>query len=97
MSREKVATGWLWAFAPINASTGIFLTLLPLYILQLGGSVIDVGVATSTYLFSLIPAALVWGFALDYYPGRKRYVVFSYFGVGAVLIAVSLFSSLSLM
>ncbi len=97
MSREKVATRWLWAFAPINASTGIFLTLLPLYILQLGGDVIDVSLATSTYLFSLIPAALVWGFALDYYPERKRYIVFSYFGVGVVLIAGYLFGSLSLM
>ncbi len=97
MRREESRTRWLWAFAPVNASGGIFLTLLPLYILRLGGNVVNVGIITSTYLFSLIPGALVWGFSLDAYPHRKGYIVLSYFGIGSVLILANLFSNLSLL
>jgi MFS family permease len=94
MPEEETKTLWFWAFVPINASTGIFLTLLPLYILNLGGNVVDVGLITSSYLFSLIPAALIWGYAIDHFPYRKRYITFSCFGMGAVLVLSFLFNQL---
>jgi len=93
MREERTGTLWLWAFAPINASIGIFFTLLPLHILNLGGNVVDVGIITSAYLLSLVPAALIWGYAIDCYPHRKNYIVFAYLGMAVALALVYLFDS----
>jgi len=97
MQKEEARTRWLWAFAPVNASAGIFLTLLPLYILNLGGNVVDVGLTTSVYIVSLVPSALIWGFSADSYPRRKIYITFSYLGMGAILLLIYLFGKLSLL
>ena len=96
MRERETGTSWLWAFAPINASVGIFFTLLPLYILNLGGNVVDVGVITSAYLLSLVPGALVWGYIIEYFPHRKGYIAFSYIGMGAILAIIYSFNRLGL-
>jgi len=92
---RETETLWLWAFAPVNASVGIFFTLLPLHILDLGGNVVDVGIITSSYLLSLVPGALIWGYATDYSPRRKAYIAFSYLGMGTVLAMIYIFDRLS--
>ncbi len=97
MPQAEHKTTWLWAFAPVNAQGGIFLTLLPLYILNLGGNVVDVGLLTSAYILSLVPGALIWGYIMDVYPRRRGYIVFSYLSTGAALILIHLFTSLSLL
>jgi MFS family permease len=94
MREEGSKERWLWAFVPINTSANLFLTFLPLYILELGGNVIDVGTTTSAYFFSLIPGAIFWGYIIDRFPHRKSYIVFSYFGMGAILVAIYFFNSL---
>jgi len=94
MIEEETKTKWVWAFAPVNASIGLFLTLLPLYILSLGGTVVDVSIVTSAYVFSLIPEALVWGYAVDMFPRRKGYIAFSYSGMGIILLAIYLVNRL---
>ena len=94
MIEEETKTKWVWAFSPVNASIGLFLTLLPLYILSLGGTVVDVSIVTSAYVFSLIPGALVWGYAVDVFPKRRGYIAFSYSGMGIILLAIYLVNRL---
>jgi len=50
-------------------------TFVQLYLLQLGGNVIDVGLASTVFNGVSIPAAMVWGFATDRLHRRKMIVV----------------------
>jgi len=72
---------------PINMATGPVGTFVQLYIIQLKGSVIDIGVAATLFAAASIPAAIFWGFVTDRIHTRKNLVVWSY-----VLIACLLFS-----
>ena len=72
---------------PINMATGPVGTFAQLYILQLHGSVIDIGLAATLFAAASIPAAIFWGFVTDRIHTRKGLVVWSY-----VLIAGILFS-----
>ena len=74
---------------PINMATGPVGTFAQLYILQLHGSVIDIGLAATLFAAASIPAAIFWGFVTDRINTRKGLVVWSY-----VLIACLLFSFL---
>jgi MFS family permease len=68
-------------------ATGPVGTFAQLYILQLHGSVIDIGVAATLFAAASIPAAIFWGFVTDRIHTRKGLVIWSY-----VLIAGTLFS-----
>ncbi len=62
---------WYWSLLPFNAAIGGFNTFLPLYIISLEGSVIDVGLAASAFNFALIPGSLFWGRLADATPSRR--------------------------
>lgn len=83
---------WLWVFVPVNAAMGGFSTLLPLYILSLGGTVIDVGNAVSVYSLALIPSSILWGFLVDTKGRRKPFVTYSYLGI-TILLFVGFFTT----
>jgi len=68
-------------------ATGPVGTFAQLYILELHGSVIDIGLAATFFAAASIPAAIFWGFVTDRIHSRKSLVVWSY-----VLIAGILFS-----
>ena len=78
---------WLWIFVPINAAIGGFSTLLPLYIIDIGGTVIDVGNIVSAYSLALIPSSILWGIAVDRKEKRKPFVTYGYLGITALLVA----------
>jgi len=64
-------------------------TFAQLYILELHGTVIDIGLSATFFAAASIPAAIYWGFVTDRIHTRKGLVVWSY-----VLIAGVLFSFL---
>jgi MFS family permease len=78
---------WLWIFVPINAAIGGFSTLLPLYIIDIGGTVIDVGNIVSAYSLALIPSSILWGIAVDRKEKRKPFVTYGYLGITVLLVA----------
>jgi MFS family permease len=86
-SPTKSDQKWLWIFVPINAAIGGFSTLLPLYIIDVGGTVIDVGNIVSAYSLALIPSSIVWGLAVDKIEKRKPFVTCSYLGITILLCA----------
>jgi MFS family permease len=63
---------------------GIFAQL---YILQLHGSVLDIGVATTLFNAVTIPGAIFWGIVTDRVRTRKALVALSYVTVAAALFA----------
>jgi MFS family permease len=86
-TQSKSDQKWLWIFVPINAAIGGFSTLLPLYIIDIGGTVIDVGNIVSAYSLALIPSSILWGFAVDRKEKRKPFVTYGYLGITVLLVA----------
>jgi len=62
-------------------------TFASLYILQLHGSVLDIGVATTLFNAVTIPGAIFWGIVTDRVRTRKALIASSYVAVAAVLFA----------
>ena len=75
---------------PINMAIGPVGTFAPLYILELHGSVLDIGVATTLFAAASIPAAIFWGFITDRVQTRKALVVWSYFLIAGILFCFAL-------
>jgi MFS family permease len=57
---------WLYAIIPFYAIQSCIGTYITLRILELGGSVLSVGLASSAYNISLIPSAFIGGKIADY-------------------------------
>jgi MFS family permease len=85
----------LWIFVPINAAIGGFSTLLPLYVIDIGGTVIDVGNIVSAYSLALIPSSILWGLAVDKKEKRKPFVAYSYLGTTILLGAGFFFADIA--
>jgi len=77
---------WVYAVLPISIATGPVGTFVQLYILELQGTVVDVGLAITLFNAVSIPAAMIWGFATDRFQKRRPIVVASYLAMAGTLI-----------
>jgi hypothetical protein len=59
------------AVLPFNVALGSVGTLIQLLILNLHGTVIDVGLAITLFNAVSVPAAIIWGFVTDRFHRRK--------------------------
>jgi MFS family permease len=82
---------WIYSVLPINIALGPVGTFVQLYILELHGTVIDIGLATTLFNAVSIPAAMIWGFATDRMHRRRMIIVGSYLVV-AITLALFLFA-----
>ncbi len=64
-------TTWLFLI-PYYASAEGVLVYVPLGVISLGGSVIDVSLAVTAYYLLLVPTTLLWGYICDLGGGRKK-------------------------
>ena len=71
MAERFIKPRWLYAIIPFYAIQSCIGTYITLRILELGGSVISVGLASSAYNIALIPSAFIGGKIADYI-GRRR-------------------------
>ncbi|MCP8316595.1 MAG: MFS transporter [archaeon] len=81
--------GWTYSVVPVSIALGPISTMVQLLILQLNGTIIEVGLATTLFSVASIPAAIVWGFATDRLNARKLILVVSYLSVALLLILFS--------
>ena len=88
-------TRWFYSQLPIDIATGPVGTLIQLYILELHGTVIDVGLAITLFNAVSIPAAVIWGYVTDRFESRKTVIVLSSVAVSANLILLPLAKSIS--
>jgi MFS family permease len=86
MKRRLTRADWVYSTLPINIALGPVGTFVQLYILELHGTVIDIGLATTLFNAVSIPAAIIWGYATDRLTRRKPIIVLSYLAVAATLI-----------
>jgi MFS family permease len=77
---------WIYTILPINIALGPVGTFVQLYILELHGTVIDVGIAVTLFNAVSIPAAIIWGFATDRIQSRRAILIASYLAVAVTLI-----------
>lgn len=89
----KKSISWFYAILPFSIASGPVGTFVQLYILQLHGTVIDVGLAITLTNAVGIPAAMIWGFVTDRARKRKPVIVASYVAVTMSLVAFVLVHS----
>jgi len=93
--KEQPGTRWFYSQIPLDIAAGPVGTLIQLYILELHGTVIDVGLAITLYNAVSIPAAVIWGYVTDRFQSRKTILVWSCVAVSANLIILPLAKSIS--
>ena len=86
MEKRTGGINWIYATLPINIALGPVSTFIPLVILELHGTVVDVGVAITLFNAVTIPAAMFWGFATDRFQSRRPIIAASYFATAGTLI-----------
>ena len=72
----------------ISSGLGIF---IPLYILYLKGSILDIGLAFAIYNLVSVPSSLFWGNITDRYGRSKPFIIFSILLTLPVLIVLGFF------
>jgi MFS family permease len=87
--KQVSSSAWMYTTIPANIASGPLSTLIPLYILATGGSVIAVALAIAVYNAVSIPSSFVWGRIADTVR-RKTLILLSYL-VTAVLLGFLLF------
>jgi MFS family permease len=83
LSREL---SWVYSTLPINIALGPIGTIVQFYILDLHGTVIDIGLAATLFNAVSIPSAIIWGMATDRYHRRKFTIFVSYLCTCVVLV-----------
>jgi MFS family permease len=71
---------------PYGMVSGTIGTLVQLYILDLGGTVVDIGLTVTLATAVAIPAAVFWGWVSDRLKRRRPLIVASFGAVGALLV-----------
>ncbi len=85
---------WLLSSLFANACITGLGTLLPLYIISLDGTILDVAFAISLFNLSLIISALFWGYIIDTFGWRKQLIVISYLGLVLGLVGLYVLTNL---
>ncbi len=77
---------WIYVALPANVAMGPISTLITLYILTLGGSIVDVAYIITLGTAISIPASFFWGRISDIYRQRKLQIIISYLGLAGSLV-----------
>jgi len=84
--RNQTKTAWIRSVLPYSIALGPVSTIFQLLILNLNGTVVDVGVALTIYNIITIPASIFWGFVTDRFQKRKPLILISYTLMGGLLL-----------
>jgi MFS family permease len=88
---------WRLGFFFHEMAFGLLSIFLPLYIIAIGGSLIDIGIMSATALFCAIPSSYVWGYVCDKTRRYKRYVLLSFLSLTLLLYLFSLTTNIGLL
>ena len=87
----KANRSWLWLILPANIAAEGLHTVIPLFVIHLGGGISEVSVITATHYGAAALGSIFWGKILDRYHAKKAVLV-SAFSV-TLLCCVWLFFS----
>ncbi len=84
---------WMYSTLPANIASGPLSTLIALYILKLGGGVLEVAYAITLASAISIPSVFLWGFLTDLLNKRRFFVILSYLLTTILFFALFLSNS----
>ncbi len=93
--KDAAGARWFYSQLPVDVATGPVSTLIQLYILELHGTVIDVGIVITLFNAVSIPAAVIWGYVTDRFQSRRTILALSCVAISANLIVLPLAKSIS--
>jgi len=88
---------WRLGFVFHEMAFGLLSVFLPLYIIAIGGSLIDIGITFSAALFLAIPASFVWGYVCDKTRRYRRYILLSFLSSTVILYLFTLTTNIGLL
>jgi MFS family permease len=91
---SKSYTRWMIATLPASIAYAPLATLVPLYILSLGGTALYVALAVTAFNAVAMLATFVWGNLADSTRRRKPFIMLSYAGTTALLFMMYFAKSL---
>ncbi|MEM0488700.1 MAG: MFS transporter [Candidatus Bathyarchaeia archaeon] len=81
---------WQIGFFVHEMAYGLLSVFIPLYIISIGGSLLDVGLIVSIATLVAIPASLFWGYICDKTMRYKRYILTSFIALSIILYLLTL-------
>jgi len=84
---------WRLGFFFHEMAFGLLSVFIPLYIVTMGGSLLEIGIMTSAALFLSIPASFFWGYICDRTRHYKAYILLSFASLSAFLYFFTLVRS----
>jgi MFS family permease len=87
---------WRLGFFFHEMAFGLLSVFFPLYIITMGGSLVDIGIMSATALFLVIPASFFWGYICDKTRRYKRYILISFLASTVFLYLFTLTTSVAL-
>jgi MFS family permease len=76
---------------------GLLSVFLPLYVIAMGGSLVDIGIMSAVALFLVIPASFFWGYICDKTRRYKRYILISFLASTVFLYLFTITTSVGLL
>jgi len=76
---------------------GLLSVFLPLYVIAIGGSLVEIGIMSAAALFLVIPSSFFWGYICDKTRRYKRYILISFLASTVILYILTLTTSVSLL
>ena len=87
---------WRLGFFFHEMAFGLLSVFFPLYIIAMGGSLVDIGIMSAVALFLVIPASFFWGYICDKTRRYKRYILISFLASTVFLYLFTLTTSVTL-
>lgn len=88
---------WRLGFFLHEMGFGLLSIFLPLYVIQMGGSLFYLGVLSSVALFVAIPSSFFWGYICDKRRQYKRYILLAFLMSTVILYLFTFTASLELL
>ncbi|MEM3874680.1 MAG: MFS transporter [Candidatus Bathyarchaeia archaeon] len=88
---------WRLGFLFHEMAFGLLSVFLPLYIISIGGSLLDIGVMTFIASLMSIPAFFFWGYMCDKTHHYKRYILVSFLSTSLLLYLFTLSTNVSVL
>jgi MFS family permease len=85
---------WRLGFFFHETAFGLLSVFVPLYVITLGGSLVDIGIMISVALLAAIPASLFWGYICDRTRRYKFYILLSFISATILLYLFTLTTSI---
>lgn len=76
---------WWLGFFFHEMAFGLLSVFIPLYVVSIGGSLIEIGIMSTVAILLAIPASFFWGYISDKTRRYKRYILISFFTLGVLL------------